>query len=62
MGSCDDAGDEGLHPGWCVAGRCWADTYWQQLQHVNAAVAALHEQRFMSLSQAQQAQVAALID
>jgi len=39
--------------------RTWADTYWQQLQHVSAAAAALNQQHMLALSNQNQ-QMAAL--
>ena len=39
--------------------RTWADTYWQQLQHMSAAAAALNQQHMLALSNQNQ-QMAAL--
>jgi len=39
--------------------RSWADTYWQQLQHMSAAVGALNQQHIFALNNQQQ-QLAAL--
>ena len=39
--------------------RTWADTYWQQLQHLSAAAAALNQQHMLALSNQNQ-QMAAL--